>query len=363
MKMEIKPDGSTELSFPTEDDIILLSRIWKSLFGEKNPFINYDTDWNRSYYNDESINWLKTDDDKISAPFEVLYDYDKCPVRDWGSYRYKGEFSLTPSLALVKKEMLDIFSKSDKIYKNNSNCPRVSDVVITRNGPLIDIQKATYYDQVATNLSLDYKHKTEIKEILGTEKVRDWDVLQSGVKKGKLPPFSLSRLANTIGVAAGIITVNKTGKEVVILRKRTKSVAVNANALALPLSFALHFDISATETPSGSILDLIKSDFKHEQAEELGIDVSEIDFSNIKPLLLCRELCRGGKPQFILEMKTKYTYEELLNKIKESPINRREFETQILGLTIEDICNSKQKFSSDVLAFIVAKARRAHRGG
>jgi len=354
----MSPDGSVEIKLLTPENIALLASIWNSLVGEKNPFINYSTTWNRMYYSDENINWLKTDYNGIviNAPFEVLYDYRQQPVKNWGTYHYKGEFALSPKLAQVKEEMLRIFNNSNKIYKNNSYCPRVSDIKITPDGPVLEIQKATYYDQVSTNLSIDYKHKAEIAKILEAGTLRDWDVLQSGTEKGHLPELSKSKLANTIGVAAGIITTNKAGREVVLLRKRTSSVAVNPGTLSLPLSFALNFDVTTDDKPAGTLSDLIRSDLRHEQAQELGLDVSELEFENIKPLLLCRELCRGGKPQFILEIKTRYTYEELTKKIKESPVNRREFTSKIEGFTIEDISRSKCKFSSDVLAFIVSKA-------
>jgi hypothetical protein len=321
---------------------------------EKTEFISYDATWLESYYRDVKL--LAFADDKIKAPFEVLYDYRNKNIADWGTYVYEGEFVFPPKLNAVKEEMVKLFSKAGKLYKGDSYCPRIRDIEVTPQGPIIYIQKATYYDQVATNLTIDYKHTEAITKLLGTDTIRLWDMEQSQTPQGSLPSLSRSCLANTIGIALGIMTVNKAGKQVVLLRQRTATVAVHENTLTLPMSFALNFDHSKNCHNAGALLDLVKADIRQEQLEEMGWDANQLDISDIKPLLLCRELSRGGKPQFIFEIKTKYTFEELARRIKEKRFGGREFTSRIVGLSIEDIISSASKLSSDVQAFIVAKS-------
>lgn len=252
--------------------------------------------------------------------------------------------------------MVQLFTTKGLLSKGDNSCPRISRISTKNNGLSIEIQNACYYDQVATNLSLDYVHHDDISKSIIEGTIRNWDLKQSKTEDGAIPSFEKSNLANTIGVALGITAMNKNGQKMILIRKRTSSVAVYQNMLHLPFSFALNFDPKTlTPNTSGSIIDLIKPDFRHEQADELGLEPNDIDFHDLKPLMLCRDICRGGKPQFFLEIEMKAPFEDLINKISERQGSKNEFESRTLGMTLDEVKNPKNKFSPELLAYIVAK--------
>jgi hypothetical protein len=352
--------GTQTFSFISLEELFKLYEVFKAnVFPAANKFIDYDISGIAEFYHDNKINWLKSSDGKFRAPYEIVHDYRLNPVSNWGEYLYKGEFQFPNILSRVKERMLEAFSAGGSLYKGDNPCPRVSNVVNTDTKLTFEIQRANYFDQVATNLSLDYKHDKDISDSLKTDTLRKWDILQSETDQGKLPEFKKSCLANTIGVALGIVAKNKSGQQVMLMRKRTSNVAVYKNMLHLPFSFALNFDITAPRLNHlDTIQELIKPDFRHEQAEELDLEPSDIDFDKVKPLLFCRDLCRGGKPQFFFELEISTPYEDLVRKIgeKERSKSKKEFASKTIAISIEEAKKSISNFSPELVAHIVAKA-------
>lgn len=324
---------------------------------KKTIFLIYDTNWLLSYYyktSDEG-KLLASSNKKYITPYELIFDYRKNKSDNWGFYTFDSDFILTHELDVVKDELLGIFKKKGLLYKGNNLCSRINNVIIENNKLKIEIQKASYYDQVATNLSLDYKLNDFLSESLNSKTLREWDIKQSKTKKNYLPRLTESKLANTIGIALGITTVNNKGEKIVLIRKRTKNVAVTQNSWALPFSFSLNIDKDiCCIGKSGFIIDLIKADFRHEQAEELGTEPRFLDFENVRPLFLCRELCRGGKPQFFFQIDLEMKFEELKKIIKESSSSKKEFKGKIVGITLNNALKYIKSFSHELAAFIVA---------
>ena len=358
MKAKIDPNtGQPSIEFGTVEDFKTIAHLWDKLFPPKTRFLKSKPSYLFEFYSDDKIKWLKSSDNEIKAPCEVIHDYRKNPISNWGTCVYKGDYAFPNKLSRVKELMVAKFSKAGKLSKGSGICPRVSNVSVQDNMLAIDIERASYYDQVATNLSLDFKHNEEIAESLGAKTIREWDIKQSKTKKGSIPSFTKSRLANTIGVAMAIVATNKRGQKVILIRKRTSDVAVFENTLTLPFSFVLNFEPHNMEPgQTDSILNLIKPDFRHEQAQELGLEPHEIDFANVKPILFCRELCRGGKPQFILEIEIKTLFVELASRIVEAPTLKPEYTSKLLGRSIENAKKLKQELSHDLLAYLVAKS-------
>lgn len=358
MKAKIDPNsGQPSVEFGTVEDFKTIAHLWNKLFPPRTRFLKSRPNWLFEFYSDDKIKWLKSSDNEVRAPYEIIHDYRKNPIGNWGTCIYKGDYAFPNKLSRVREIMVNKFSKSGKLSKGSGICPRVSNVSLQNNMLSIDIEKAFYFDQVATNLSLDFKHKEEIADSIGANTIREWDIKQSKTKKGGIPSFTKSRLANTIGVAMAIVATNKQGQKVILIRKRTSDVAVFQNTLTLPFSFALNFEPNNIEiNQPDSILNLIKPDFRHEQAQELGLEPNEVDFGNIKPLLFCRELCRGGKPQFILEIEIKTPFEELASRIVEAPTAKPEYTSKLMGRTIENAKKLKHELSHDLLAYIVAKS-------
>lgn len=350
--------GEGEISIPLEEFYYLGKAIFKDVFTAKEKPLNYDTPWLLKYYYNTSNgeNILRSRDRSLTAPYEIAFDFRESPIYDWGTFRYVGEFELTNELAVVRERLIKIFEDKGLLHKGNAICPRISKIITGKNNLLIEIQKANYYDQVATNLSLDYSLSKIGDELTGVKTLREWDLKQSKTNPGLLPSLSKSKLANTIGVAVGITAINKKGEKIILTRQKTKNVAVSAKMTVLPFSFSLNMDKKGmTIGKESSIFDLIKADFRNEQLEELGLEPDVLDFEKVKPLLLCRELCRGGKPQFFFELELDIPFEDLKKQIKEVTPSKKEFKNKIEGITIEKARKSLNKFSPELRAFITAK--------
>jgi hypothetical protein len=157
-----------------------------------------------------------------------------------------------------------------------------------------------------------------------------------------LPPLSSSRLANTIGVAVGVTAKDRFGQRQIIKRLRSGDVAVYEDQWHVPLSFALAwpegFDTGETMTLS----ELISRDLGHELAEELhGLEPT--DFEPPRPLAFCRDMVRGGKPQFFFEVRSRLSVDELRNRMRS---DRAEFTSQT------GVVESREpKLSPELLAF------------
>ena len=343
----------------TLEELYYLTKAIFSDLPKKQKLLNYDTAWLLEYYNrtSDGKNMLQSNDKSLIAPYEIAYDYRKNPIPDWGTFRYCGEFKTTSKLAVIKEKLVKLFNDRGLLHKGNNICPRVKNIISNNGNLVIEIEKATYFDQIATNLSLDYSLSKNDATSIGATTLRQWDINQSNTKKGTLPILSKSRLANTIGIAVGITATNKRGEKVILIRKRTSNVAVAAKMLTLPFSFSLNMDTKGLIIGNEStIFDLIKSDFRHEQSEELGLEPGQMDFEKVNPLLLCRELSRGGKPQFFFEIKLDIPFEDLKRQIKENAGSKKEFTPGIKGLTIEKAKKSLNKFSPELRAFVITKS-------
>jgi hypothetical protein len=313
------PSGTTiELSL---SDFITLCDIIKQWYPyRKNKYLNYQTSYIEKEYSMTQMNWveIRSEKEQVRAPYELVIDYRSWPKdKSWGYVDYIGEYSFPGELSDHKELMIKSFKREGKLQKGNNAMPRVKKVEFSKNGiPTFYIQRAYYHDQIGTNLSLDFQNY-DSKEFLYKNKlaktVRDWDRLQCGISNRKLPKLEQSVLANTIGVAIGISALNQEGFRVFLRRKRTNKVAVYPGMWHVPVSFALTpNDLKAKKK---KLQDYIQYDLAAEITEEAGLEPT--DLSPIRPIAFCRDLVRGGKPQFFFEMEATIPFEEIRRKIKD----------------------------------------------
>ena len=74
------------------------------------------------------------------------------------------------------------------------------------------------------------------------------------------------------------------------------------------------------------------------------------------PLAFCRELCRGGKPQFFFEIDLDIRFEELKGLIRERASLKNEFKGPVIGLTLAKAKTLMNCFSHELNAFILLKS-------
>jgi hypothetical protein len=148
---------------------------------------------------------------------------------------------------------------------------------------LLNVQRASYYDQAHSNLILDFDRHNP-----GTfHTLRD----QLHAKYGDcLPPLHDGRLANTIGIAAQLFYWN--GKDwVPYIVRRVRQIGVFPGGLHCSASGVANWPQRRSEITFG---DLSKQMYD-EIEEEVGLKPEEL--IELRPMALCREMARGGKPQ------------------------------------------------------------------
>jgi hypothetical protein len=169
---------------------------------------------------------------------------------------------------------------------------------------LLQVQHATYFTQVRSSLILDYRHRLANGSVLS---LRDLFRQEYGQQ---LPPLSDQRLANTLGVSALIFCSSDDGLTPYLLT-RTREVAVNdlGNEWHCTASGVAELRAFGSD-PS----DFIEFSMRKELEEEVGL-VGE-DLTALAPIAFCRELMRGGKPQFFYLGITRLPLSDLTRKLK-----------------------------------------------
>ena len=243
------------------------------LFSTKqNPYLIYDVDHIRTIYQDEKINWLMINSPRLSgtpifSPYEMVFDYRKEKIQGiWGDVKLiEKDFVFPSSLSKHKTEMVNQFKKKGKLYKGDGECVRIIDFSWSSIGiPQFTVQKASYYDQVGTNLTVDYPFSQPIRNYESALNVRDWDMEQAKTKD-RPPSFEKSKLANTIGVVVGVTAKDTLNRTVSLRCKRNKkTVAVYEGQWHVPVSFALAWPTLVNKIKIKQLSELIIQDWAQE---------------------------------------------------------------------------------------------------
>jgi len=348
------PDGT--VIWITPDDIESLVRY---AYRRNTPFLDYRTSTAERYYGKGDLRWVQIETRKgvVRAPYELIVDHRCWPTElSWGEIDITQDYSFPTELSEHRNAMVKLFTDKKLLRLGNNPCPRISKIDLLDTGvPKYQVEKAWYFDQVGTNLTLDYPLDSPIL-VSGIQQftIRDWDIAQCGGTIGNLPSLEYSQLASTIGVAVGITALKKDGETVIVGRKRSKRVAVYPNMWHLPFSFALSLESFQGKYSTSDLREFIRFDLGHEQAQELGLEPA--DLGPLMPIAFCRDLVRGGKPQFFFEQQARITFEELSSKVRESTVEKEysgklvpiDFKTHAAaGLSPELLCFLFLKSSSD----------------
>jgi len=297
--------------------LLTLAEKFKGLFG-KDEYIDYSPERAAEAYQDSRIEFIQTPDGRVRSPYQLLVDYRQRPAESWGTVTFSGAYTFPGALETRRREMVEEFGQKKLLKKGNQPAPRVVTCDTSRETPHFVLEAAHYHDQVGSNLTIDRPPFSPTITVRGVECrcVREWDVAQANGQVKKLPTFEESRLANTIGVAIGITArSSRDGRWQWLRRKRSKEVAVYPGMWHVPFSFALAFDEHSRTV--NDLNTLIRFDLASERSEELaGLEVS--DFGTLKPVAFCRDLARGGKPQFFFELPLRISLEDLLRRTKDT---------------------------------------------
>ena len=147
----------------------------------------------------------------------------------------------------------------------------------------ISCRKARYFDQVATNLTVDWA-----SGLLSD----GWYTIRSGLElpeNGKLRPLNKSNLANTLGVAVMLYERDLSP----ILRIRSASLASIPKRGLHCTASGVH-EIDEAHPAGLADFSVLRQGMVKEIKHEIGLDEDEYD---LFPVALARELPRCGKPQ------------------------------------------------------------------
>ena len=259
-------------TFGLSDATDLFGRV----FSQRDSYIDYSVDHASKFYGASQAQWVHerhAQGGNLPLPYEMLFDYRKIDTKvlGWGKVCVRGKFQFPADLSSHRQTMIDRMTKEGRI-KGSSSIPRLSAIEVREGVPFLTIDAAEYYDQVGTNLTIDFPFKASIS-IAGTNctTVREWDVAQAGAAARQLPSLETSRLANSIGVGVGISACDDQGRKHFVYRFRTPKAPVYPKTWHLPVSFALEMDFSKI---TGEVFDLeavVQADFAEELAHEAQI--------------------------------------------------------------------------------------------
>lgn len=227
-------------------------------------------------------------------------------------------------------------------------------------------EKASYFKQIRTNLSLD---RPIDMPRCGETTLRKIEL--SGSNGMRLPSLRKSVLANVVGVSA-IWCMGDAGNRKFYLLPRKGNVGVYEKKLGMPSGDA---DCPSHDRfQSDSLIEFLKAEMLREFAEETGIgdigmkqyvyshpvDVTKISYYTkieIIPLAFLREMLRGGKPQMFFLIRTEEIPYETLRRCFRFSQGIREFSGSFF---------TKAKLSTEVACnYLYAKAylQQSHRNG
>jgi hypothetical protein len=210
-------------------------------------------------------------------------------------------YRIPPDLFAHSQQAIEIFKSTKRLnFKDgeweNNDCFSVSSF---QDG-LIECQRAKYFDQIGTNITMDWDSGL----------IKGGSTIRSTIEKnpkGALPAFQDSCLANTIGTA--VMVLNNELRPIVRVR--------NPNMGSIPHA-GLHSSVSGVLEPSKTMafgrqtFDVFRPGTEAELLSEMGLHPNEY---NLYPVAFARELPRGGKPQIFWVAVTNLSDEQIRDRM------------------------------------------------
>ncbi len=147
------------------------------------------------------------------------------------------------------------------------------------------LEASSYWKQSRTNLTIDLPLQHDSNKTLR--------ILDLGSNRS-LRPLHESMLVNSLGVSGVLFFVGSDGRRRFFLKQRRDSEGVFERMLGTTSGVVQHANgLSVPELVSYATNEMLR-----EFTKETGCDLDRVQLRAITPLAFCRELTRGGKPQF-----------------------------------------------------------------
>ena len=166
--------------------------------------------------------------------------------------------------------------------KANESAIRVSSAGMKDHCLHLSVQRAGYHDQAYSNLVLDFDRQEPAVHSSLRSQLR----AQYGEY---LPPLDDRRLANTLGIAM-LVLYRSDGQWIPYMVRRLRKIGVFPGGIHCTAS-----GVAKWPKRASTLSDLATDHMLSELEEEVGLKPEDlIDF---RPVSMCREMARGGKPQ------------------------------------------------------------------
>ncbi|TRW96734.1 hypothetical protein FNJ84_11715 [Paracoccus sp. M683] len=204
--------------------------------------------------------------------------------------------------------MIEFFKKTGRLRRigpdqewENNHSARLR--AFDRDAAVMTLQRARYFDQIATNLSVDTNSGALPPGIL---------TIRNGFEPPldhRLVPLSESGLANTLGVAG--ILFSRDGQA--LMRERSQWLG-SINQARIHCSVSGVYELPPDSTGGGEYgYDLLRYGIELEIRQELNLEPGEYQ---LFPVALSRELPRHGKPQLFFVIIGNLPAQELVQRLK-----------------------------------------------
>lgn len=278
--------------------------IRKAVSQEKDAYLNYDVDFLLKFYSEEKpvgdgLPYTEVVDLLSLSPEDITMQVVPRKFRlDRGR-----EDSVWRAISDAGYESLLESKRIDKLRDDPT--VRLNACVVGQNKCSLTLQKASYLQQARSHLILDYCIQPDNQRLTLRNQLRQ----EYGAK---LPPLSDRRLASTIGIACQLF-YREAGKYVPYLVKRVKKVGVMPGGVHCTASGALEW---LQDSQSKGFKDFFTADMYREIEEEVGLTRSDIE--DLRPVALCREFLRAGKPNVFFAGITSLSRAQLREKRKKA---------------------------------------------
>jgi len=216
---------------------------------------------------------------------------------------YEGAVALFKDLNKIR------WNEKEKEWENNK-CVRIAEW--NTESKTVTIQPATYFDQVGTNLTIDWASGLINENPVST--IRN-DI--ESHENCALPKLNTSILANTLGVA--VVLVNDKSKEVLVPIRGSEQAIMAKGKGQFHCSASGVFELDDFPSEIEELtFDIFMKGMEKEIEEEIGLSA---DLYNLVPLAFTRELVRGGKPQLFFIAKTDIDIRNIKTTMKNAQDN------------------------------------------
>ncbi len=295
----------------------------------------------RSYHpSDRELLQFYSDDYMIGVgqtllPYVEVENYVKEPHK---YSRLKAEFGNPYNIASHIRDYCDILLTRYELLQKSGQIrfwagPIVSLANFDNNNGTLTLRPAKYTDQMTTNMALQLpfrdviNHDIELKNRPVARNLRQLDCDELYIEKArKLKPFGASVLVNSVGICAMVLSSD----EYFMVPHRVHWVVREAGLRTVSVGHALKWDDSIREA---HLTRYLEERLRAEAKQELGL--TKNDIKEIIPLAFCRELDRGGKPQFFYLIITndRRNSQEIVSKSQDAQIRKPSQKTEYAGIS------------------------------